>query len=85
MGVAFLLAGLLGFVMPSLLGFHLTTIHNVIHLATAAVALYLGFAGTYAAARTFCIAFGAVYLALGAVFMQNFERLARQRATLSLT
>lgn len=65
MGVAFLLAGLLGFVMPSLLGFHLTTIHNVIHLATAAVALYLGFAGTYAAARTFCIAFGAVYLALG--------------------
>jgi hypothetical protein len=65
MGVAFLLAGVLGFVMPNLLGFHLTTIHNVIHLATAAVALYLGFAGTYGAARTFCIAFGAVYLALG--------------------
>ena len=65
MGVAFLLAGVLGFVMPHLLGFHLTTVHNVIHLATAAVALYLGFAGTYGAARTFCIAFGAVYLALG--------------------
>lgn len=32
-----------------------------------------------------CVALGAVYLALGAVFMKNFERLARQRATLSLT
>lgn len=65
MGVAFLVAGLLGFPMPHLLGFHLTTIHNLIHLATAGVALYLGFAGTFSAARTFCIAFGAVYLALG--------------------
>jgi hypothetical protein len=32
-----------------------------------------------------CILLGAVYLALGSVLMQNFERLARQRATLSLT
>lgn len=32
-----------------------------------------------------CVLLGAVYLALGAVFMKNFERLARQRATLSLT
>ena len=65
LGVAFVLAGLGGFVMPRLLGFHLTTIHNVIHLASGAVALYLGFAGSAAAVRTFCIAFGAVYLGLG--------------------
>jgi hypothetical protein len=65
LGVAFLLAGLLGFPMPHLLGFHLTTVHNLIHLATAAVAVYFGFAGSSSAARTFCIAFGAVYLALG--------------------
>lgn len=32
-----------------------------------------------------CVLLGAVYLVLGAVFMKNFERLARQRATLSLT
>jgi ABC-2 type transport system permease protein len=32
-----------------------------------------------------CVVLGAIYLALGALFMQNFERLARQRATLSLT
>ena len=52
LGAAFLIAGLVGFVQPHFLGFHLTAIHNVIHLATAAVALYLGFAGTLTAART---------------------------------
>jgi hypothetical protein len=64
-GGAFLVAGLVGFVQPHFLGFHLTLIHNVIHLASAAVALYLGFAGTAAGARTFCLVFGAVYLLLG--------------------
>ena len=34
-------------------------------LATGAVALYLGFAGSSGAVRTFCLVFGAVYLALG--------------------
>ena len=65
LGIAFLIAGLVGFVQPHFLGFHLTTIHNVIHLATAAVALYLGFAGTLTAARTFCLVFGATYALLG--------------------
>ena len=32
-----------------------------------------------------CAALGAVYLVLGAIFLRNFERLARSRATLSLT
>lgn len=32
-----------------------------------------------------CVLLGAAYLVLGAVFMKNFERLARRRATLSLT
>ncbi len=32
-----------------------------------------------------CLLLGVVYLVLGAVFMKNFERLARRRATLSLT
>lgn len=65
LGVAFLVAGLVGFVQPHFLGFHLTTIHNLVHLATAAVALYLGFAGSLTAARTFCLVFGATYLLLG--------------------
>jgi hypothetical protein len=65
LGIAFLVAGLAGFVQPHFLGFHFTTIHNLIHLATAAVALYLGFAGTLTNARTFCLVFGAVYALLG--------------------
>lgn len=32
-----------------------------------------------------CVLLGAVYLALGALFMRNFENLARAKATLSLT
>jgi ABC-type polysaccharide/polyol phosphate export permease len=32
-----------------------------------------------------CVLLGAVYLVLGSVFLRNFERLARSRATLSLT
>jgi ABC-2 type transport system permease protein len=32
-----------------------------------------------------CAALGVIYLALGVVFLRNFERLARQRATLALT
>ncbi len=32
-----------------------------------------------------CVLLGAVYLVLGSFFMQNFERRARQQATLSLT
>jgi hypothetical protein len=67
LGVVFVLAGLGGFAMPHLLGFHLTTIHNLIHIASGAVAAYLGSFGSAAAVRTFCVVFGAVYLALGVV------------------
>ena len=65
LGIAFLLGGIGGFVDPHLLGFHLTMVHNLVHLATAAVALYLGLAGTEGAARTFSLVFGAVYALLG--------------------
>jgi hypothetical protein len=61
LGVAMLVAGVLGFMMPRLMGFHLTPVHNGIHLATGALAAYLGFAGTYGGAQTFCRIFGVVY------------------------
>jgi hypothetical protein len=32
-----------------------------------------------------CVLLGGVYLVLGSIFLRNFERLARRRATLSLT
>jgi hypothetical protein len=61
LGVAMLAAGVLGFIMPRLLGFHLTLVHNLIHLATGALAVYFGFAGSDAGAQGFCRAFGVVY------------------------
>lgn len=65
LGVVFLIVGLLGFVEPRLLGMHLSPTHNVIHLVSAALALYFGFAASLSAARTFSLIFGAVYLLLG--------------------
>lgn len=65
LGVVLLIVGLVGFAMPNLLGMHLTPIHNIIHLLTAAIALYLGFAGSAEGAKTFCAVFGATYLLLG--------------------
>ena len=65
LGVVFLLVGLAGFAMPGALGMHLSPAHNVVHLVSGAIALYLGLKGTEDAARTFCWVFGAVYLLLG--------------------
>ncbi|HEX8172108.1 MAG TPA: DUF4383 domain-containing protein [Thermoanaerobaculia bacterium] len=67
LGIGFLLVGILGFVMPGLLGAHLTLAHNIIHLVSGAVSLWIGLKGTAGAARSFCLAFGAVYLLLGVV------------------
>jgi hypothetical protein len=64
LGVVFLLVGLVGFVSPGFLGTHLSVVHNLVHLISGAVALYLGFAGSPSAARLFCIVFGIVYLLL---------------------
>lgn len=65
LGVAFLLIGVAGFAAPTLLGFHLSPVHNVIHIVSGVVALYFGFAGSLSGARGFCLVFGLVYLALG--------------------
>jgi hypothetical protein len=65
LGVVFLLVGVLGFVAPGLGGFHLSLAHNLVHIISGAVALYLGLKGTLASARLFCIIFGVVYGLLG--------------------
>jgi hypothetical protein len=67
LGIVFLLVGILGFVAPNLLGAHLNTPHNLVHIISGALALYLGLAGSLSAARMFCIIFGIVYLLLGIV------------------
>jgi hypothetical protein len=67
LGVVFLLVGIVGFVAHGFLGTHLSLAHNLIHIISGAAALYFGLAGTLAAARLFCLVFGAVYLLLGVV------------------
>jgi Domain of unknown function (DUF4383) len=80
LGIAFLLVGILGFVQPHALGAHLSMAHNVIHLVTGAVSLWIGLKGSVSAARSFCLVFGAVYLLLGIVGFamgEGAERLFR--------
>lgn len=67
LGVVFLIVGVAGFVAPNLLGTHLSLAHNLVHVISGAIALYFGFAGSASGARSFCLAFGAVYLLLGVV------------------
>lgn len=66
-GAVFILVGIVGFVAPNFLGAHLGTSHNIVHLVSGAVSLYLGMKGTIDQARTFCLVFGIVYGLLGVV------------------
>jgi len=67
LGVVFLLVGVVGFAAPNLLGAHLNPAHNLVHIVSGVIALYLGFAGSLSAAKTFCLVFGVVYLGLGII------------------
>jgi hypothetical protein len=64
-GLGLLAVGLAGFASPTMFGLHLTTIHDIVHLLTGLIALYVGFAATPTAARVFCRLFGGGYLLLG--------------------
>lgn len=75
-GLIFLIVGLVGFAMPTLMGFHLTPIHNVIHIVTGLIALYLGFAGSYSGAKTFCLVFGVVYILVAIIGFMAPDTLA---------
>jgi hypothetical protein len=67
LGIVFILVGLIGFLpfARTLMGAHLSAAHNLIHLVSGAIALYLGLKGSLHAAKTFCLIFGIVYLLLG--------------------
>ena len=64
-GALLVVVGLLGFAAPGFMGMHLSALNNVVHLLSGAVAIYFGLKATPAAARTLCIAFGALYGLLG--------------------
>ena len=60
-GVLYVLFGAAGVA----LGDEADRYHSVLHLVTGIVGVYVGFVGSLAAARAFCLAFGAGYLAFG--------------------
>jgi len=65
LGIAFVLAGLGGLVMPGMLGMHLSLLHNLIHLASGALALICGYSDDPKKAYNFSVGFGIVYGILG--------------------
>ena len=68
LGIVLLLVGILGFTtVLAPLHAHLNPAHNAVHIVSGILALYFGFAASMSAARGFDLAFGAVYLLLGAV------------------
>jgi len=71
-GLLLVLAGLLGFVTPNLLGLHLNALTSLAHLASGILALYFGLKSpSLFAARTFCQVIGFVYAFAGLVGLVN--------------
>lgn len=60
-GVLYVVFGLAGFA----LGDEADRYHNLLHLATGVVGVYVGFVESTSGARGFCLTFGAGYLAFG--------------------
>jgi hypothetical protein len=65
-GVVLLLVGVVGFVMPDLMGMDLGAKHSVVHLVTGAIFAWLGFGGAAEAlTKNLVLLFGVVYTLLG--------------------
>jgi hypothetical protein len=62
-GVLYVVLGAAGFV----LGDNANLYHNLLHLATGVIGVYVGFFGSTASTRQYCLALGAGYLALGSL------------------
>lgn len=65
LGIFFVVAGLAGIVMPGMLGMHLSFAHNLIHLLSGALAIWVGYSDDPKKAYNFAVAFGSVYGLLG--------------------
>jgi hypothetical protein len=66
-GIGLVLLGLIGFLVPGLLGMHLSPGHNLIHLASGGLAIFFGLKATPAASKAFCLFPGLLYAALGSL------------------
>jgi hypothetical protein len=65
LGIVFVLAGLAGIVMPGMFGLHLSLAHNIIHLASGAIAIWAGYSDDFRRAYNFSVGFGVIYGLLG--------------------
>ena len=74
MGVAFILLGLGGFVLPNLFGMHLGWGHNIVHLVSGVFSLWFGVGKSDFSAERFSYIFATIYGVLGVagfLFGQN--------------
>ena len=65
LGAAFVLLGLAGMIMPGFMSMHLSMAHNLIHLASGAIALTFGYGHDSRKAYTCAVVIGVVYGLLG--------------------
>jgi hypothetical protein len=66
-GIGLVLLGLIGFVVPDLLGMHLSPGHNLIHLISGGLTIFFAVKATPAASKAFCLFCGLLYAVLGSV------------------
>lgn len=71
-GLVFVAVGILGFIDNPIVGdspdaiFHADTVHNIVHIVSGVLFLFVGLA-VPAAARGFLITFGIIYLVIGII------------------
>jgi hypothetical protein len=65
LGIIFIIAGLGGIVMPGMLGMHLSFAHNIVHLASGVLAIWVGYSDEPKNAYTLSVTLGVVYTLLG--------------------
>jgi hypothetical protein len=65
LGIFFVFVGLTGIVTPGLLGMHLSFIHNSIHLASGALAIWTGYSDNTKRSYAVCVSLGLLYSVIG--------------------
>jgi hypothetical protein len=65
LGVVFIAAGLIGIVVPDLIGMHLSLTHNILHLGSGAISLWVGYGEEPRKAYMFSLVFGIAYALMG--------------------
>jgi hypothetical protein len=65
LGVFFLVMGVVGILMPGLMGMHLSMANNLFHLISGICAVWCAYSDIPSRAQNFCLGFGTIYALLG--------------------